>query len=113
MQSQGGTINVAELITRVGSPSFGQTLRTWLEQIPRKPKAFKVKMRPINELLNINVKSIFMNYGTEICQKTDVRKCHFGTTLNEFQESFDKRRKSLEFAIELFRHKVSRFIKNS
>ena len=106
LQSQGGSIKVANLITRLGGEGVDQALTSWLESIPKMPKAFKIKMRPLNELLNINVKSIFMSYGKEICQKTENRNCIFGTTMNEFQDSFDKRRKSLEFAIELFRHKV-------
>ena len=107
MQSQGGDINVAKLITRLESSMVGPTLIDWLRSIPKQPKAFKIKMRPINELLDINVKSIFMNSAmNEICQKTETRKCVFGTTMSEFQDKFDRRRKSLAFAIELFRHKV-------
>ena len=107
LQSQGGDINVAKLITRLESNMVGSTLIEWLRSIPKQPKAFKIKMRPINELLDINVKSIFMNSAVdEICHKTKNRKCIFGTTMSEFQDKFDRRRKSLEFAIELFRHKV-------
>ena len=43
--------------------------------------------------------------NNEICQKTPNRKCSFGTNMEEFQKSFDIRRKSLEFAIEIYRHK--------
>jgi hypothetical protein len=110
LQTQGGDYNIGKLITKLESQHVGDTLTSWLKSIPKKPKAFKLKMRPINELLDINVKSIFMQSATsDICQRTETRKCTFGTTMNEFQESFDRRRKSLEFAIELFRHKVYNF----
>ena len=108
LQSQGGDINVAKLITRLEGSMVGVTLSEWLRSIPKQPKAFKIKMRPIYELLNMNVRRIFMEGTTnEICRKTKTKKCVYGTTLNEFQEKFDRRRKSLEFAIDVYRHKVS------
>ena len=42
------------------------------------------------------------------CQPSPTRPCTFGTTMQEFQDGLDKRRKALETAIEIFRHKVSR-----
>ncbi len=107
MQSQGGDINVAKLITRLES-NTGSTLIEWLRSIPKYPKAFKIKMRPINELLDINVRSLFIGElnPNQTCQITSSRKCVFGSTIQEFQQSFNKRRKSLEIAIEIFRHKV-------
>ena len=107
LQSQGGDINVAKLITRLES-NTGSTLIEWLRSIPKYPKAFKIKMRPINELLDINVRSLFIGElnPNQTCQITSSRKCVFGSTIQEFQQSFNKRRKSLEIAIEIFRHKV-------
>ena len=107
LQSQGGDINVAKLITRLESSMVGSTLQEWLRSIPKYPKAFKIKMRPITELLNINVRSLFMQSASNtICQQTPIKKCVYGTTMDEFQENFDRRRKSLEFAIDIYRHKV-------
>lgn len=109
LQSQGGNINIAKLVTRLES-NTGDTLLEWLRSIPRYPKAFKVKMRPINELLNFNIRNIFIGeFSNQTCQKTQTRKCIHGTTIEEFQEEFDKRRRSLEFAIEIFRHRVNNF----
>ena len=107
LQSQGGNINIAELVTRLKS-NTGPVLANWLRSIPKYPKAFKVKMRPLNELLNFNVRSLFIGEFNQTCQRTQMRKCSYGTSVEEFQESFDKRRKSLEYAIEMYRHKVLR-----
>ncbi|CAF0786869.1 unnamed protein product [Brachionus calyciflorus] len=105
LQSQGGNINVAKLVTRLES-NTGDTLLEWLRSIPRFPKAFKVKMRPINELLNFNVRNVFIGeFTNQTCQRTQTRKCIHGTTVEEFQNEFEKRRRSLEFAIEIFRHR--------
>lgn len=107
LQSQGGDISVAKLVTRLESNMVGATLSEWLRSIPKQPKAFKIKMRPINELLDINVKSLFIDSAiNEICHKTPLKTCAYGTTMEEFQRNFDRRRKSLEFAIDIYRHKV-------
>jgi hypothetical protein len=108
LQSQGGSVNIAQLITRLES-NTGSTLLEWLRSIPKYPKAFKLKMRPINELLNLNVRNLFsseLESLTSTCRPTNTRNCIHGTTIDEFQNEFDKRLKSLEFAIEIFRHKV-------
>jgi hypothetical protein len=106
LQSQGGDINVAKLITRLEG-NTGSALSEWLRSIPKYPKAFKITMRPINEILNFNVRNLFVGeFANETCHKSPTRECIHGTTIDEFQESFEKRRKSLEFAIEIFRHKV-------
>jgi hypothetical protein len=66
-----------------------------------------MKMRPISELLNLNVKSFFTgNIRGVICNRSETRKCIHGTNIDEFQVAFDKRLKSLESAIEIYRHKV-------
>lgn len=105
LQSQGGNINIAKLITRLES-NTGPTLTEWLRSIPRHPKASKMKMRPINELLDFNIRVLF-NYqqANETCKRSPTVKCLHGTSIEEFQAQFDRRRKSLEFAIEIFRHK--------
>lgn len=106
LQSQGGDINIAKLITRFES-NTGSALTEWLTSIPKYPKAFKIKMRSINELLNLNVRNLFVgDFRNETCQLSSAKKCIYGTTIEEFQESFDKRRKSLEYAIEIFRNRV-------
>lgn len=106
LQSQGGNINIAKLITRLES-NTGDALLEWLRSIPKYPKAFKVKMRPINELLNFNIRNFFVgNFFNQTCHKSQTRRCIHGTSIEEFQEEFDKRRRSLEFAIEIFRHRV-------
>lgn len=107
LQSQGGNINVAKLVTRLES-NTGPVLIDWLKSIPKYPKAFKIKMRPINELLNFNVRNLFIGeFSNEVCKKTLMRRCIHGTSIEDFQNMFDRRRKSLEFAIEIFRHRVS------
>ena len=107
LQSQGGDISIAKLITRLEA-NTGTALSEWLRSIPKYPKAFKIKMRPIHEILNFNVRNLFIReFANETCQKTPTRECIHGTTIDEFQASFDRRRKSLEFAIEIFRHKVN------
>lgn len=107
LQSQGGDINVAKLITRLES-NTGSALTEWLTSIPKYPKAFKIKMRSIIELLNFNVRNLFIGeLSNKTCQKTLFKKCIYGTTIEEFQQNFDQRRKSLEFAIEIFRNKNS------
>lgn len=64
-------------------------------------------MRPISELLNFNLRNIFIgDLSNEICEKTATRKCLHGTTISEFQEKFEKRAKSLQLATEIYRQKV-------
>lgn len=65
-----------------------------------------MKMRPINELLDFNIRVLF-NYqqANETCKRSPTVKCLHGTSIEEFQAQFDRRRKSLEFAVEIFRHK--------
>ena len=127
MQSQGGQIEVAELISKIEGNYVGETLARWLRSIPEKPKAFKVKMRPISELINFNVRSLFANlevatsaggeggaaasWNRTTCQPSPTRPCTFGTSMHEFQDGLDKRRKALQTAIEIFRHKVSRTLR--
>ena len=75
LQSQGGDINVAKLITRLES-NTGSALTEWLTSIPKYPKAFKIKMRSIIELLNFNVRNLFIGeLSNKTCQKTLFKKC--------------------------------------
>lgn len=106
LQSQGGTINVGQLVTRLES-NTGSALLEWLRSIPRYPKAFKMKMRPLNELLDFNVRSLFIGELSNMtCNRTLARSCIHGTSIEDFQREFDKRKQSLEFAIEIFRKRV-------
>lgn len=113
LQSQGGSIDIAQLITRLES-NTGSVLLQWLRSIPKYPKAFRLKMRPINELLNLNVRSLFSKELEDLstCHRTQSRTCAHGTSVHEFQAEFDKRRQSLEFAIEVFRHKANDYFHN-
>jgi hypothetical protein len=108
LQSQGGDINIAKLITRLDSDT-GPALSEWLRSIPHHPKAFKLKMRPLVDILNFKVQSLFANRlyedGLVICKKSPTKQCVHGTTIDEFQLNFNKRRDSLDIAIEIFRHK--------
>jgi hypothetical protein len=87
----------------------GATLSEWLRSIPKQPKAFKIKMRDITELLKINVKNMFMSTANKLCEKLNQTKC-IHKNVQRFQDSFDLRRKSLELAIDIYRHKVNFFI---
>ena len=87
------------MITRLEG-NTGSALSEWLRSIPKYPKAFKISMRPMHEILNFNVRNLFVGeFFNNTCQKSPTRECIHGTTIDEF-------RKSLEFAIEIFRHKV-------
>lgn len=109
VQSQGGGISIGQLITRLES-NTGPVLLEWLRSIPKYPKAFKLKMRPIDELLNLNnIRRLFIDELANlasICRRSSQRTCAHGTSVDEFQAQFDKRRESLKIAIEVFRHKV-------
>ena len=65
-------------------------------------------MRPIHELLNVNVRRLFIEEVANLstCHRSSERKCAHGTSIEQFQNNFDKRRESLKYAIEIFRHKV-------
>lgn len=112
VQSQGGSINIAQLVTRLES-NTGSVLLEWLRSIPKYPKAFKLKMHPISELLNINVRRLFIDELVNIstCSRSKDRSCAHGTSIDQFQSEFDKRRESLKLAIDIFRHKVTRKLK--
>lgn len=115
VQSQGGGISIGQLITRLES-NTGSVLLEWLRSIPKYPKAFKLKMRPIDELLNLNnIRRLFIDELanlTSICRRSSLRTCAHGTSVDEFQARFDKRRESLKIAIQVFRHKVVIFKEN-
>jgi len=58
VQSQGGRVGVAKLITRLEA-NTGPTLGEWLRSLPKYPKAFRAKMRPISDMLDFNVRLLF------------------------------------------------------
>ncbi len=105
VQSQGGRVSVAKLITRLEG-NTGPTLGEWLRSIPKYPKAFRARMRPISDLLDFNIRLLFSpGQSNETCELSYRLGCPHGTDLDQFQAQFDRRRKSLEFATEIFRHR--------
>lgn len=107
LQTQGGDVKVASLITRLES-NTGPELIDWLKSISKYPKAFKIKMKPISELIDFNVRDLFIRQeNLTTCRPNRARVCLHGDSVEKFQQSFEKRRKSLDYAIDIFRHKAS------
>ena len=127
---QGGSHEIALLITDIESPTFKQDMDNWLKSIPDYPKPYKFTMGPITELLNFEVGSLFKqdqsNWGCEgkkdkLEKEERSERMYYTITINgtetkKYCDYLDRRslikalegkRKGLRKAIETYLEEVS------
>ena len=59
---QGGSQDIALLITDIESPTFKQDMDNWLKSIPDYPKPYAFTIGPITDLLNFGQAALFKNH---------------------------------------------------
>ena len=67
MLVEGGSQEIASILSDFYSPSFKTTFLSWLETIPEYPKPFEFQMGTITDLLNINFMQM-INYDESSAQ---------------------------------------------
>lgn len=67
--AQGGSHEIASILSDVYSPTFKNEFKHWLTSIPSYPKPFKFRMSPITDLVNFRATDLFpeetVNWGCE------------------------------------------------
>ena len=67
--AQGGSQDIASILSDVYSPAFKTQFKEWLETVPRYAKAFRFQMSSITDLLNFKANDLFkddtVNWGCE------------------------------------------------
>lgn len=102
---KGGTQEVAAIVANMGQPDFADTFIGWLESVHKYPRAFDLKYEPLVSILDINVKSLFAqaaNTEQRICFDSMKKTCYFGFTIDEFEESWHRKLRALQFAITIY-----------
>ena len=57
--AQGGSQDIASILSDVYSPTFKNEFKEWLQSIPQYPKAFKFLMGSITDLVNFRANDLF------------------------------------------------------
>ena len=67
--AQGGSQDIASILSDVYSPAFKTQFKEWLETVPRYAKAFRFQIGSITDLLNFKANDLFkddtVNWGCE------------------------------------------------
>ena len=129
MSIQGGSQNIAAVISDVYAPTFKAEFKEWLKSIPQFPKAFKFTISSITDLLNFRSSDLFPaeapSFGCE-AHRAELRKDPAtnryyynatvnGTVVKEFcdyrsrealEYSIRQRRSSLKKAIDVYMEEV-------
>ena len=126
---QGGSHEIALMITDIESPTFKQDLESWLQSIPDYPKPYKFMMAPITDLLNFNVNALFKddsaNWGCEghkdkLVKDESSDRMYYNVTINgtetkkycdyldrlSLAKAIEGKRKGLKRAIEIYLEEV-------
>lgn len=102
---KGGSQEVAAIVANLNQPDFGDTFIGWMQTVNSYPRAFDFKYESITSILDISIKSLFAytsdKYGN-LCNETQSNNCPFGTTIEEFEEIWFKKLKSLKYAITVY-----------
>ena len=59
IKAQGGSQEIASILSDAYSPTFKQEFKEWLQSIPKYPKAFKFLMESIADLVNFRSHDLF------------------------------------------------------
>ena len=132
--AQGGSQDIASILSDVYSPTFKSQFKEWLGSIPQYPKAFRFQMGSITDLLNFRANDLFpeetVNWGCEgnsanlhteerngktvkYYNTTDVNGtttryyCEFDSR-QALEDDIQRRRTSLKRAIETYMEEVSK-----
>ena len=134
VRAQGGSQEIATLLSDVYSPTFKGDFKAWLKSIPAYPKAYRFLLGTIADLVNFRANDLFagepVNWGCEghsndLVEETtgDVTKRYYtqmdadGTVTKHYcqfpdREELDaaltRRRASLKRAIKLYMDEVSK-----
>ncbi len=131
--AQGGSHEIASILSDVYSPTFKTEFKHWLTSIPSYPKPFKFRMGPIADLVNFRAADLFpdetVNWGCEgyvtalksernedgelvkyyeITEGDEVKKkvyCPFDSR-GGLEQAIRRRRSSLHRAIEVYMEEV-------
>jgi hypothetical protein len=96
---------VAAIVANMNQPDFSDSFIGWLKTVHLYPKAFDFKYESITSILSINVPSLFASTNDKerkICNEFAKKNCKFGFTIDEFQESWNKKLRALQFAISIY-----------
>ena len=122
MSIQGGSQDIAAVISDVYAPTFKAEFKAWLKSIPQFPKAFKFTIAPITSLLDFRSSDLFPaeapSFGCE-AHRAELKKDHQtnkyyynatvnGTRIKEFCDYLS--REALEYAIRQRRSSLKRAI---
>ena len=118
---KGGSQEVAAIVANMKQPDFPDTFAQWLKTVRWYPRAFDFKYESIVSILDINVASLFTRSADRerlICSEflrtrngdnnttntttTNANTCHFGFTLDDFEQAWSRKLKALQFAITLY-----------
>ena len=132
--AQGGSQEIASILSDVYSPTFKTEFKEWLRTIPTYPKAFRFQMGSITELLNFRANDLFseekVNWGCEgnaanlLTEEKDGKTvkyyevvgldgaktkyyCDFDSR-QALEDALQLRRNSLQRAIEIYMEEVRR-----
>ena len=132
VMAQGGSQEIATILSDVYSPTFKSSLREWLQSIPNYPKAFRFLLGSIVDLVNFRANDLFsaedVDWGCEGNVKNIVEETRGETTeryytvtnadgrvkkfycpfqdREELEVALRRRRSSLNRAIEIFMAEV-------
>ena len=132
VMAQGGSQEIATILSDVYSPTFKSSLREWLQSIPNYPKAFRFLLGSIVDLVNFRANDLFsaedVDWGCEGNVKNIVEETRGETTeryytvtnadgrvkkfycpfqdREELDVALRRRRSSLNRAIEIFMAEV-------
>ena len=134
MVVQGGSHEIASILSDVYSPTFKNEFKEWLRSIPSYPKPFKFQMSPIANLVNFRATDLFpdekVDWGCEgyvTALKTEINDdgeevkyyeisegdqlkkkvyCPYDSRLG-LEKAIKRRRSSLHRAIEVYMEEVS------
>lgn len=102
---KGGSQEVAAVVANMNQPDFSDSFIGWLQSVHRYPRAFDFKYESIVSILDINVPSLFGYIGEKerrICTDYAKKYCKFGFSIEEFQQSWQKKLNALKFAITIY-----------
>jgi hypothetical protein len=96
---------VAAIVANMNQPDFSDSFIGWLKTVHTYPKAFDFKYESITSILSIHVPSLFAQTNDKerkICSEFAKKNCKFGFTIDEFQASWEKKLRALQFAINIY-----------
>ena len=130
--AQGGSQEIASILSDVYSPTFKNEFKEWLKTIPTYPKAFRFQMGSISDLLNFRANDLFLEeevqWGCEghaaslLTEEKDGKTVKYYETVDQngtktkhycdfdsrqdLEDAIQRRRSSLQRALEIYMEEV-------